>query len=106
MNSSESVLTHQTTILFDPEQPIFKEHFPSAPIVPAYLQLARARDEAARWLGCPVSLVTVKGMKYKGLITPGREVLMRFEKRASEDVISVSFILDGEVATTGQLVLR
>jgi hypothetical protein len=45
-------------------------------------------------------------MKYKGLITPGREVLMRFEKRASEDVISVSFILDGEVATTGQLVLR
>lgn len=106
MNSSESALTHQATIRFDPELPIFKEHFPTDPIVPAYLQLARAREEAARWLGHPVSLVTVKGMKYRGLITPGREVSMRFEKRAGDDVISVSLVIDGEVATTGQLVLR
>lgn len=103
MNPSEPSLIHQTTLVFDPELQIFNDHFPSRPIVPAYLQLACIRDEASRWLQRCASRVKVKGMKYKRHIAPGREVVMSLERGSSDDAISVTLTLDGEVVTTGQL---
>ena len=105
MSSQETLLTHQATWVVDPGLPIFQDHFPGMPIVPAYLQLARIREEISYWLQRSSSRIKIKGMKYKQQIPPGREVLISLQREALDGLISVTVSLDGEVVTSGQLVL-
>jgi hypothetical protein len=44
-------------------------------------------------------------MKYKQQIPPGREVLISLQLEALDGLISVTVSLDGEVVTSGQLLL-
>lgn len=105
MSPPEPSLTYQASWFVEPELAIFKDHFPGMPIVPAYLQLARIRDEVSHWLQCSVSRVKVKGMKYRGHIIPGCEVVMSFERSSAEQLISVTLSVNGELVTNGQLAL-
>lgn len=105
MSSSETSLTYQATWVVDPELPIFADHFPGMPIVPAYLQLTRIREAISHWLQSSKSRIKVKGMKYRKQIPPGREVLISLQREAPHDLISVTLSLDGEVVTSGQLTL-
>ena len=109
MCASQTTITHQAIWVPEPSLPLFEDHFPGSPLVPAYLQLAAIREEASKWLRCSTSQVKVKAMKYKRHLKPGSGVVISFEGRAGVDAreaaLTVSLVLDGGVVTTGQLTL-
>ena len=82
---------------FDPEDPIYADHFPGRPVVPgsliihAFLQAARSADGAV-----PTG---IEQFRFKRFLAPGRYA---FEmERRSDGRMACTLLDDGAVVATG-----
>lgn len=105
----EEVISHSDSFtlswVFDPALPLFADHFPGNPIVPAFHQLARITEAASLWLGIEPARIRMRGVKFLRPIEPGVLVDLLFSSRSSLIGGAFSLTSGGEIATQGEFVL-
>jgi 3-hydroxymyristoyl/3-hydroxydecanoyl-(acyl carrier protein) dehydratase len=69
----------------------FAGHFPGNPLLPAVLQLAAARYGAGRLLGRPLIPSALGKVKFKGMVRPDDELILRLHLREGAGDLSVDF---------------
>ena len=68
--SSEDAQTARGTFYFDPNDPIYADHFPGNPVVPGSLIIQGFLSAAGQLLNESAEL-TLKGFRFKKFIPPG-----------------------------------
>ena len=75
--------THTITrnYVFDPNFIGFSGHFPSYPILPAFVQILTALELAEEQIGEPVELAAVKNAKFLQEVQPNQEISVQCRER-------------------------
>lgn len=87
---------------FDPDDPIYADHFPGHPVVPgtmiihAFLTAAVGR----KWQSMPA---VVQGFRFKRFISPGR-YRYRFQKKEVDGYLACRLYDGHDVVVTGNLI--
>ena len=76
------------SILFCPEHPIFKGHFPNCPIVPGACLVQIAEELLSQSLNTLVHFTAIKNLKFRKPITPDISVSFSISK-TNDDQVSV-----------------
>jgi 3-hydroxymyristoyl/3-hydroxydecanoyl-(acyl carrier protein) dehydratase len=89
-------------VTFDPALPLFVDHFPGAPLVPAFLQIQRVGACMVECLGIEPTRIKVRSAKFLQPLQPGVTAQLVIEPRGTSGgafALSVS----GVVVTQGEL---
>ncbi len=88
--------------------PGFDGHFPGEPILPAVLQLMAVRLLAETMAGTPLASVGVERLKFKGMVRPTEEIMVRVSLDEERELLRADFSLERESTTvaSGTLVFR
>ena len=86
----------------------FAGHFPGEPILPAVLQLMAVRLLAETMAATSLDSVGVERLKFKGMVRPAEEVMVRVTLRYEGELILADFALERGRSTvaSGTLVFR
>ncbi len=72
---------HAALVCIEPDHPCLPGHFPGTPIVPGVLLVERVLEAAEAWVGRPLPLRAVPGVKFPSSLRPGEQAraLLRLE---------------------------
>lgn len=99
---SPLVYTYQWT--FPGDTPIFVDHFPRQPLVPAYLQLARLHDVAVSLIATRATRARVKSVKFLRPIRPDETLDVTCDVSRERGSMKFSIHRLGERVTYGEFV--
>lgn len=89
-------------VTFDPALPLFVDHFPGAPLVPAFLQIQHVGECVAGCFGIEPTRIKVRSAKFLQPLQPGVTAQLVIEPRgASGGAFALSVL--GVVITQGEL---
>jgi 3-hydroxyacyl-[acyl-carrier-protein] dehydratase len=89
------------TFLFDPEDPIYLDHFPGNPIVPG-TQIVRAFRKAAQQTMPGTYHLVIDNFKFRQFIAPGEYT---YRINYSENVFGCELFDDKRAVVTGRLIV-
>jgi len=89
----------QKAIFFDPEDSIYREHFPGNPVVPGSL-IAYAFMEAARGIGFDRGPFEIENLRFRNFISPGEYPCTI---RVSGDKLTFKLYNGKKIAASGTL---
>lgn len=92
---------HAGTLLFDPEDRIYRDHFPGKPVVPGSL-IIHAFLRVHKFLAHPGNPVQAENFRFKHFVSPGQ---YQYEMTKSGKVIRCRLFNKSRVLVTGDLVL-
>jgi acyl-coenzyme A synthetase/AMP-(fatty) acid ligase len=78
-------------------------HFPGFPVVPGAVQLAWAVEAARRFLGRPLSIASIEGLKFKALLQPGHVCRVTVEHAAGGDSVRFRVWNDTTLFSVGRI---
>ncbi len=89
---------------FDPDDPIYSDHFPGNPVVPGSLVIHAFLKAAARMLTA-TSPVTVENFRFKKFLRPGKYdfQLQKISSRDEIMTLNCRLLAAEEVVVTGRL---
>lgn len=87
---------------FSGTHPVMGEHFPGAPVVPAFLQLQQVRELACSVLDARPERVRVKSVKFLVPLQPECSVAVCLERK-SRGILAFKLLRDGQTITQGEL---
>lgn len=96
--------TLRVDLTFDPGLPLFADHFPGQPLVPAFLQMHRVGECVAGWLGVEPGRIKVRTAKFLRPLEPGVAVALVVEPRGDMGGV-FALSVSGEIVTQGELTL-
>src|SRR5512147_2593048 len=82
---------------FDPEDPIYAEHFPGAPVVPGSVIIQAFMLAAGKMFGGRKAR-TIRDFKFRKFVTPGE---YRYRLEISESGLKCSLFIGNSVAASG-----
>ena len=103
---TEKTQADRGTFYFDPDDPIYREHFPGNPVVPGSLIIQGFLTTAGKWLEKEPSL-QIKNFRFKRFIAPGRYGY-EIEKTAATGqtpALKCSLLQGKQIVATGVIVL-
>jgi 3-hydroxyacyl-[acyl-carrier-protein] dehydratase len=88
--------------------PGFEGHFPGEPILPAVLQLMAVRLLAETMSGTHLDSVGGERLKFKGMVRPAEEIMVRVSLREDPALLRADFSLEraGAKVASGTLLFR
>jgi len=86
LGASHTETAWTAELVFDAAAPYFQGHFPEFPVLPGVVQLGMAHHFAEIFLRRPLTVRTVKKMKFTGVIAPGVRVRLTLERRGGEGI--------------------
>jgi 3-hydroxymyristoyl/3-hydroxydecanoyl-(acyl carrier protein) dehydratase len=100
--SSESCAT-SLILAFDESDPVFRDHFPGVPLVPAFMQLAAIRQNAAVHCQCPPECVVLRAVKFLRPLAPHQRAILRLQRLERSNTLQFEIVADEELVTHGDL---
>ena len=94
--------TWAADLVFDPDAPYFKGHFPNFPLLPGVVQLGIAHHFAESFIRQPFLLGSVKKMKFTRPIRPGERVRLVLTRRGDDEIAYV-YSCGGDPCSSGSL---
>jgi hypothetical protein len=105
--SSTSKMVEETSpITFEGSLPIFRDHFPGNPLVPAFMQMTAIRERAGILLKCDPKRVEVISMKCIRPLLPDIQALLRFHSGTKSGTIHFELLAGDNVITHGDIRFR
>ncbi len=95
---------HRADFRIDPDHPALPGHFPGRPVVPGVLLLDGVIETAARWLGVPIQVRSLRQAKFISPLLPGEVACI--ELALAGDSIDFAVQRDGTIVAKGCLVLH
>jgi 3-hydroxymyristoyl/3-hydroxydecanoyl-(acyl carrier protein) dehydratase len=83
--------------------PIFTDHFPAVPIVPAVLQIGWVVDLARSCLQVDEPFRGILVIKFRRPVRPGMVLDVSLENHADRAQVEFDFTVDGQTASSGRL---
>lgn len=71
---------------FNGAHPVFKDHFPGEPIVPAFMQMALVRKVFIETYGVESNAISIRTAKFTAKLPPDTPVTLTFEPRSPKGI--------------------
>jgi 3-hydroxymyristoyl/3-hydroxydecanoyl-(acyl carrier protein) dehydratase len=104
--SDSQIFQKLSHITFEISHPIFRDHFPGNPLVPAFMQMTAVRKHAARLLECAPARVEVISIKFVRPLLPGIRASLRFQRSTKPEMLRFEILVHDDVITHGDFRLR
>jgi 3-hydroxymyristoyl/3-hydroxydecanoyl-(acyl carrier protein) dehydratase len=101
--SVPELLDLQMPVTFPGEHPIFRDHFPKSPLVPAFMQIARVREQVAALLQHAGERVEVHSIKFVRPLLPDCQAFLRLWLGSKPETFSFEIRLNDDVITHGEI---
>jgi 3-hydroxymyristoyl/3-hydroxydecanoyl-(acyl carrier protein) dehydratase len=104
-DNSALPVVNESTVSFDGNHPVFSDHFPGMPLVPAFMQLACVRRHAALLLGQPPNRVVVRSVKFLRPLVPDRSLKLLFRSNTQKSCMQFELMDNETRCTHGELIV-
>lgn len=83
--------------------PVLRDHFPSNPLVPAFMQLEAVRQLVCTWSEVSAEEIRFRNVKFMVPLLPDRDAEIVVRRVANSSTLAFSLSVDGEILTRGEI---